>query len=75
MTDRCSQASQETYLIRVKGQLDSKWADWFGDMTIAHATSDETVISGPVTDQAALHGMLSKIRDLGMPLLLVERLQ
>jgi hypothetical protein len=61
------------YEIRVKGNLDPKWSDWFDGMAILAKPDDETVLTGQVADQAALHGMLAKIRDLGLPLLCVER--
>jgi hypothetical protein len=63
------------YHIRVKGNLDTRWSDWFGGMCITHEKNDETLLAGQVTDQAALHGMLAKIRDLGLPLLSVTRIQ
>ena len=63
------------YHIRVKGNLDTRWSDWFGGMCISHTDNDETLLAGQVTDQAALHGMLAKIRDLGLPLLSVTRLE
>jgi hypothetical protein len=63
------------YCIRVKGSLDQKWSDWFGGMTLTPQECDETVLTGQVMDQAALHGMLAKIRDLGLPLLYVERIE
>jgi hypothetical protein len=63
------------YCIRVKGNLDPKWSDWFGGMTLKPQECDETVLKGQVMDQAALHGMLAKIRDLGLPLLYVERIE
>ena len=63
------------YEIRVKGILDSKWADWFGGLTIAPQPNGDTVLTGLVADQAALHGLLSKVRDLGLPLLSVERVR
>jgi len=62
-----------TYHIQVKGNLDQRWSDWFDHFTIAPQPGDQTLLSGPVADQAALHGLLSKIRDLGLPLLLVKR--
>jgi hypothetical protein len=62
-----------TYNIRVKGNLDPKWSDWFDGMAIQAQPDDETLLTGQVADQAALHGMLAKIRDLGLPLLCVER--
>ncbi len=67
-----SQAS--VYEIRVKGTLNQKWADWFNGFTITPLAGDETLLSGPVADQAALHGVLARIRDLGLPLLSVRRL-
>jgi hypothetical protein len=61
------------YQIKVKGSLDETWSDWFGALTIAHQ-KDETLLIGQVRDQAALHGLLARIRDLGLPLLLVEQI-
>jgi hypothetical protein len=63
----------EIYEIRVEGHLDSSWSDWFEDMAIYHEETGETVLSGPVRDQAALHGVLMRIRDLGLPLLAVSK--
>ena len=62
---------QKVYQIRVKGILDSKWSDWFDGFTITPQASGETLLTGPVADQAALHGLLNKIRDIGLPLLSV----
>lgn len=61
------------YEIRVEGELDPCWSGWFEGMVIT-AKRGETVLSGPVRDQAALHGLLGKIRDMGLPILLVRRL-
>ena len=59
------------YEIRLKGHLDAKWADWFDGLTITRADNGETLLRGSVIDQAALHGVLRKVRDLGLPLLSV----
>ena len=61
------------YEIRVKGVLDGRWAAWFEDLQVS-SDGEETVISGPVADQAALHGLLTKVRDLGLFLILVRHL-
>jgi len=58
--------------IRVKGQLDQHWSDWFDDLTVTHTDQNETVLTGPVVDQAALHGLLAKLRDLGLPIVSVN---
>jgi hypothetical protein len=56
------------YQIRIKGHLGHQWTDWFGGMTITLEDNGETLLTGPVVDQAALYGLLKKVRDLGMPL-------
>jgi hypothetical protein len=53
--------------IRIKGQIDERWSEWFGDLTVTH-TDDETILSGTVVDQAQLYGLLARLRDLGMSL-------
>jgi hypothetical protein len=58
----------EIFEIRLKGHLDRRWAIWFEGMTITLIEDGDTVLSGPVADQAALHGLLKKVRDLGLPL-------
>lgn len=63
----------ELYQIRIKGHLDDTWADWFDGMSITRTDNGETLLTGPVVDQAALHGLLRRVRDLGLPLLLVIR--
>ncbi len=63
------------YEIRLKGHLDDRWADRFGGLTITLEEDGNTLLTGPVIDQAALHGLLKKVRDLGMPLLSVSQVQ
>jgi len=69
-------SSEETYQptryeIRIKGHLGDEWADWFGGLTITLEDNGNTLLTGPVIDQAALYGLLKKVRDLGMPLVSV----
>jgi hypothetical protein len=61
------------YQIRIKGHLSSQWTDWFEGLTITLEKDGNTLLTGTVIDQAALHGLLKKVRDLGMPLLSVNR--
>ena len=63
----------ENYEIRLKGRLDGRWATWFDGLSLTHESAGTTLIHGPVADQAALHGLLAKVRDLGLPLLSVTR--
>jgi hypothetical protein len=62
-----------TYQIRLQGHLGPQWSDWFEGLTITLLEDGETLLSGPVVDQPALHGLLKKVRDLGLPLLSVTR--
>lgn len=62
------------YAIRLKGHLDNRWAGWFEGMTIVLENDGVTLLTGPVFDQAELHGLFRKIRDLGMPLISVNRI-
>jgi hypothetical protein len=61
------------YQIRVNGVLDSRWSAWFDGLQVTGDERGQTTITGPITDQAALHGLLAKIRDLGLELLSVRR--
>ena len=64
-----------TYEIRIKGYLEQTWSDWFEGLTIVPQHNDETLLTGRVADQSALHGLLVKISNLGLPLLLVRRVE
>ena len=65
----------EIYQIRLKGHLGREWADWFEGMTITLEEDGDTLLTGPLVDQSALHGLLKKVRDLGMPLISVNRIE
>jgi len=75
VTDGRQFDKQATYQITVKSNLDRTWADWFDGFAITPGADSTTVLTGPAADQAALHGLLGRIRDLGLPLLSVERLE
>jgi hypothetical protein len=62
-----------SYEIRLKGHLEPRWADWFDGLTMTQESDGSTVLRGSVVDQAALHGLLGKVRDLGLPLIAVNR--
>ena len=61
------------YEIRVQGRLDQRWSEWFEGLTITYDSEDNTRLCGPLTDEAALHGVLIKVQDLALPLLEVHR--
>jgi hypothetical protein len=63
------------YQIRIQGHLGRQWTDWFEGLTIMRKDNGDTVLTGPVVDQAALYGLLKKVRDLGLPLLSVMRVE
>ena len=67
-----NQSEPGLYEIRIKGHLDDQWSDWFGGLTITLEEDGNTLLTGRVIDQAALHGLLKKVRDLGMPLVSVN---
>jgi hypothetical protein len=63
------------YEIRLKGHLDARWSDWFAGLSFTHASDGTTILAGPVVDQAALHGLLRNVRDLGLPLVSVMEVE
>jgi len=65
-------SNAKVYEIRLKGQLDSRWTDWFEGLTITLEDNGDTLLTGPVVDQAALHGLLKRVRDVGLTLLSVN---
>ncbi len=62
------------YEIRVEGRLDQRWSEWFEGLAITYDADDNTLLRGPLADEAALHGVLIKVRDLALPLLVVNRI-
>jgi hypothetical protein len=60
------------YEIRVKGHLDERWSDWFDGLEITNVENGGTILSGDIADQAALHGVLTRVRDLGLPLVALK---
>jgi hypothetical protein len=64
-----------TYRIRVKGHLDQTWSEWFEGLAIANLAHGEAELVGPIADQAALHGVLTRVRDLGLPLISVRQVR
>ena len=76
-TDTSSGGRDEprVYEVRIQGHLDAQWADWFGVLTVKLEPNGDTLLSGTIADEAALHGLLRKVRDLGMPLISVKRIE
>jgi hypothetical protein len=75
MSDRLDPNQPTIYQIRIKGHLGQQWAGWFEGLTITLEENGDTLLTGPVVDQPALYGLLKKVRDLGIPLLTVHRLE
>lgn len=63
----------ECYEIKIKGRLDQRWSEWFADLKVTYPVEGETLLTGPLADQAALHGVLERIRDLNLTLISVTR--
>jgi hypothetical protein len=72
MTRPCGRRVPAGYRLRVDGHLDDRWSAWFADLTLTHESDGTTSLSGVVPDQAALHGLLATVRDLGVTLISVE---
>ncbi|HYP44184.1 MAG TPA: hypothetical protein VEQ66_03185 [Propionibacteriaceae bacterium] len=72
MTHRPKRQAPSAYQLRVDQHLDQHWSSWFGDLTLTRENDGTTSLTGPVSDQAQLHGVLAKIRDLGVTLISVE---
>jgi hypothetical protein len=75
LTPHTDPSQPMVYQIRVKGHLGHHWSDWFGGLTITLEDNGDTLLTGPVVDQAALHGVLKRVRDAGLPLLAVNRVK
>ncbi len=75
MPETTTRDKLEFYVIRIKERLGPRWPDWFEGLTMATGESGETILSGPVADQAALHGWLARVRDLNLTLISVNRIE
>jgi hypothetical protein len=72
MADDLTSTEPLTYQVRIKGHLDAQWADWLGGLTLTLDANGDTLLSGAALDQAALHGLLKKVRDLGLTLISIN---
>jgi len=75
LTPKTDPSHPMVYQIKIEGHLGRQWTDWFEGLTITLEDNGDTLLTGPVVDQAALHGLLKEVRDLGMPLLLIIRVK
>ena len=75
MENRTNKPNNKIYIIKLQGHLSESWADWFDEMEFIHESDGTTTMTGEIVDQSALHGLLKKIRDLGLPLISVNQLE
>ena len=75
LESKTDQDQPMVYQIRLRGHLGAEWTDWFEDLTVTLEEDGDTLLTGPVLDQSALHGLLKKVRDLGMSLVSVNQVQ
>jgi len=73
-TKKCQPGRCQVYQIRLQGHLDHRWTDWFEGLTVTLESNGDTLLTGQVPDQAALYGLLRKVRDLGLPLISVNKI-
>jgi hypothetical protein len=75
MENNTNTPNNKIYIIKIQGHLSENWADWFDEMDFTHEGEGTTTLTGEIVDQSALHGVLKKIRDLGLPLISVNQLE